>query len=243
MKERLDTILQKRGLAGSQKEAQGLIGAGMVMVDGQVCDKAGSSYDSESRVDIKEKAQFVSRSGYKIKAGLENFQLDPAGFVCADIGCSTGGFTDCLLQYGANHVYCVDVGYGVLDWKIRQDDRVTVLERTNARYLSRKEIPSPIDLAVFDVSFISLRLLLAPVANLFEESVLMVVLVKPQFELPRELVGKGGIVTDQVLHGKAIELVRSYAEAISLSCKGVIPSPVKGTKGNQEFLMLLKSQE
>jgi 23S rRNA (cytidine1920-2'-O)/16S rRNA (cytidine1409-2'-O)-methyltransferase len=181
----------------------------------------------------------VSRGGEKLEAGLLALLVDPDGCVCADIGCSTGGFTDCLLQHGATRVYSVDVGYGLLDWKLRQDPRVVVLERTNARHLSVAHIPEPIDLAVIDASFISHALLFPPLLPLFRSAVRILALVKPQFQLPREKIGRGGIVSDAALHDEALALVRGFGDAHDLACAGVTASPVRGAKGNQEFLMLL----
>jgi 23S rRNA (cytidine1920-2'-O)/16S rRNA (cytidine1409-2'-O)-methyltransferase len=236
-KERLDTLLVDRKLAASIKSARALIGAGQVFVDGQKADKAGLQFKAECTIEVKEKQPYVSRGGLKLAAGLQQFGLDPEGKICADIGCSTGGFTDCLLQHGAKRVYSVDVGYGVLDWKLRQDDRVVVLERTNARYLTSKEIPEEVDLAVIDASFISLELLLEPVSRLCGTSVAILALVKPQFELERRKVAKGGIVKDKALHDEALDKVRSYAVSIGLLPQGIIASPIKGAKGNREFLM------
>ena len=181
----------------------------------------------------------MSRGGEKLEAGLLALQVDPDGCVCADIGCSTGGFTDCLLQHGATRVYSVDVGYGLLDWKLRQDPRVVVLERTNARHLCAAHIPEPIDLAVIDASFISLALLFPPLLPLFRSAVRILALVKPQFQLPREKIGRGGIVSDAALHDEALAMVRGFGDAHELACAGVTASPVRGAKGNQEFLMLL----
>ncbi|HHB76917.1 MAG TPA: TlyA family RNA methyltransferase [Desulfobulbus sp.] len=240
-KQRLDELLVARGYADTQDAACALIGAGRILVDGRPLAKAGSMYRSDCRITVQQKEPFVSRGGKKLAAALAAFALDPGGFICADIGCSTGGFTDCLLQNQARRVYAVDVGYGVLDWGLRNDDRVIVLERCNARYLSDKEIPEPIDLCVADASFISLERLLGPMIGLFarKDNIQIVVLVKPQFELPRNKVARGGIVRDPGLQQQAIEKISKFGKRLGLTCQGSIPSPVKGTKGNQEYLMYL----
>lgn len=238
-KKRLDSVLVENILAESIESARAIIGAGLVLVNGQQVDKAGALLDSNAVVEVKEKQRYVSRGGVKLEAGLKFFGIDPKEMVCADIGCSTGGFTDCLLQHGAVKVYSVDVGYGVLAWRLRQDDRVVVLERTNARYLSRKDIQDTIDLAVIDASFISIELLLEPVCKLFRENVSILALVKPQFELPREKVTDGGVIHETTLHDEALEKVRNYASSLGLEFQGVVASPIKGAKGNKEFLMHL----
>ena len=179
-----------------------------------------------------------SRGRGEVREGIR-LQVDPAGLICADIGCSTGGFTDCLLQFGATRVYSIDVGYGLLDWKLRQDPRVVVLERTNARHLSATHIPEPLDLAVIDASFISLAPLFPPLLPLFRAAVRILALVKPQFQLPRENIGPGGIVSDAALHDQALAMVRGFGAQHDLTCAGVVASPIRGAKGNQEFLMLL----
>lgn len=236
-KKRLDTLLVDSELAETTELARALIGSGRVFVDGQKADKAGTQFASDCSIAVKEKQPYVSRGGLKLEAGLHHFGIDPTGKICADIGCSTGGFTDCLLQHGAAKVYSVDVGYGVLDWKLRQDERVVVLERTNARYLTKKEIPEEIDLAVIDASFISLELLLEPVTRLFGKDVAILALVKPQFELDRGKVAKGGVVKETALHDEALAKVNTFALSLGLESHGVVGSPIKGAKGNQEFLM------
>lgn len=238
-KERLDKLLVERGLAENTSEAAALIGTGRVLINGFPGGKAGSQYESNCRLSIKEKEPFVSRGGKKLAAGLAAFAVNPAGLICADIGCSTGGFTDCLLQNGALRVYAVDVGYGVLDWTLRQDGRVVVLERCNARYLTKKEIPESIDLCVVDASFISLELLIGPMSRLFDGDIRIVALVKPQFELAREKVPRGGIVREQYLQQEALAKVEQFGLSLNLHCQGIIPSPVQGAKGNQEYLMYL----
>lgn len=236
-RKRLDALLAERGLAPDIEFARAIIGAGRVLVNGQLRDKPGAQFPAGCRVEIREKLPYVSRGGLKLKAGLEHFGIDPQGMICADIGCSTGGFTDCLLQHGAARVYSVDVGYGVLDWKLRQDARVVVLERRNARYLTREDIPEFIDLAVIDASFISLELLLRPVCMFFARSISILALVKPQFELPRDKVADGGVVTEHDLHQEALDKVKMFAASFGLSASGVVESPIRGAKGNTEFLI------
>ena len=193
MKVRLDKLLLEKKLVPTRQKAQALIAAGQVLVDNNPADKAGAMVDVSALVTIKESCPYVSRGGYKLAAGLEFFAIKPAGFVCLDIGASTGGFTDCLLQNGAAKVYAVDVGYGQLAWELRQDSRVVVMERTNARYLTPDDFEDPIDLAVIDASFISLNLLLPPLLQLFRETISILALIKPQFEVGRGKVGKGGV--------------------------------------------------
>jgi 23S rRNA (cytidine1920-2'-O)/16S rRNA (cytidine1409-2'-O)-methyltransferase len=216
-----------------------LIGSGSVLVDDRVSDKAGSLICDDCSITVKNVRRFVSRGGDKLVAGLHSLYIDPQGYVCADIGCSTGGFTDCLLQHGASKVYSIDVGYGLLDWKLRQDERVVVLERTNARYLTVAHIPEFIDLAVIDASFISLEPLLAPLLPFFQSTIRILALVKPQFQLPRDKIGAGGIVCDKALHEQALAMVQQFGLDLGLQCAGVVASPVRGMKGNQEFFMLL----
>jgi 23S rRNA (cytidine1920-2'-O)/16S rRNA (cytidine1409-2'-O)-methyltransferase len=238
-KKRLDNLLVENGLAVSIESARALVGAGRVLVDGQLRDKVGAQFKADCIVEVKEKQPYVSRGGLKLEAGLEYFGIDPKGMVCADIGCSTGGFTDCLLQKGAARVYSVDVGYGILDWKLRQDDRVVVLERKNARYLTGEDIPEPVSLAVVDASFISLELLLKPISRLFDGSISILALVKPQFELPREKVTDGGVIRESALHEEALKKVSEFALSQGLVSRGVVTSPIKGAKGNKEFLMYI----
>lgn len=238
-RERLDNLLVARGLVENLDQARRLIGAGSVLVDSRVVDKVGSLVAHDCNLIIKASRRFVSRGGEKLEAGLEGFHIDPTGWICADIGCSTGGFTDCLLQYNAARVYSVDVGYGLLDWKVRQNPRVVVLERTNARYLTREHIPELLDLAVIDASFISLEMLLPPLLPLFRSCIRILALVKPQFQLPKDLVGSGGIVDDESLHHLALTMVQSFGQNLGLRSDGILASPIQGRKGNQEFLMLL----
>lgn len=240
---RLDALVLARELATDLPTARALVGAGRVLVDGITADKVGSLVASDSTLSLKKKKRFVSRAGEKLAAAIEECKIDPTGFICVDVGASTGGFTDCLLQNGARLVYSVDVGYGLLDWQLRQDARVVVLERTNARNLSREHIPEPIDLAVIDASFISLTLLIEPLLPLFRKQVRILALVKPQFELPRNKVARGGVVTDPLLHREAVSTIEEYGTGIGLVPKKMVPSPVKGTKGNQEFVLYLEGKE
>ncbi len=241
-KQRLDLLLTERGLAADQAEARALIGAGYVLVNTRSDCKAGSLVAADCEIRLRErKSAYVSRSGEKLAGGLRKLAIDPSGWVCADIGASTGGFTDCLLQHGAAKVYSVDVGYGLLAWKLRQDQRVKVLERTNARFLSQEQIPEPLDLAVIDASFISLQLLLPPLLPLFRSGARILALVKPQFELPKDKVGAGGIVRESGLHHEAMSAVRRAGEALGLTCVRSAAAAVCGTKGNQEFLLYFTS--
>lgn len=236
-KKRLDQLLTERGLAVDLKKAQALIGAGQVIVNTGSDYKAGSLVSDDSDIRLRKSSVFVSRGGEKLAGGLKRLAINPTDWICADIGCSTGGFTDCLLQNGAARIYAVDVGYGLLAWKLRQDERVVLHERTNARYLTRQHVPEPLDLAVLDASFISLRSLLPPLLPLFGSVVRILALVKPQFELARGRVGSGGIVRENYLHQEAVDAVKQFAERLGLSCKGEAASSIRGAKGNREFLL------
>jgi len=235
-RQRLDQLLVDRGLVDSREKARALILAGQVMVDGQKIDKAGHAVAADARVELLESPRYVGRGGLKLEAALHHFGIQPAGKICLDIGSSTGGFTDCLLQRGAARVYAVDVGTAQLDWKLRNDPRVVVREQVNARYLTRDEVPEPIDLVVADVSFISVTMILPVLPNLLAKSAEMVILVKPQFELEREQVGKGGIIRDPRLHREACQRVEEAVQKLGFRT-GIIPSPVLGAEGNQEFLL------
>jgi 23S rRNA (cytidine1920-2'-O)/16S rRNA (cytidine1409-2'-O)-methyltransferase len=240
-KKRLDALLVERALAADDTEARALIGAGLVLVNTGNHYKAGSLVPADAEVTVKKRRRFVSRGGEKLEGGLRELNVDPGGWICADIGCSTGGFTDCLLQHGAARVYAVDVGYGLLDWKLRQDKRVVVLERTNARYLTEKELPEPLDFAVMDASFISLGRLLEPLLPFFGRKIRIMALVKPQFELPRKKVGPGGIVRQAELHEEAVDRVSEFGKRAGLQVKGAVASPVCGARGNREFLLYFTS--
>jgi 23S rRNA (cytidine1920-2'-O)/16S rRNA (cytidine1409-2'-O)-methyltransferase len=239
MKIRLDKLLLAKNLAPTRQKAQALIGAGQVLVNDRLADKAGAMVDDSCTLEVKESCPYVSRGGYKLEAGLQFFNIKPTGLTCLDIGASTGGFSDCLLQHGALKVYSVDVGYGQLAWELRQDPRVVVMERTNARYLSREDLADPIDLAVIDASFISLKLLIPPLLPFFQGNVSILALVKPQFEVGRGKVGKGGVIRDPSLHQEVIEEIVDFCEMRGLESQGVTPSPILGPKGNKEFLIHL----
>ncbi len=238
MKFRLDIILVERNLAPSRQKAQALILAGRVFVNGHRVDKVGSQFKNDTEIEVKgDLIPYVSRGGLKLEAGLDHFQVDPTGMTCIDIGASTGGFTDCLLQRGAEQVYAVDVGYGQLDWKLRQDDRVEVMERTNARHLTPNDFPVLFDMAVIDASFISLEILLGPTAALLKENGRVMALVKPQFEVGKGQVGKGGVVRDQELRRAMVSKIEDFGKKLGFISHGATPSPIQGPKGNQEFLI------
>ena len=237
---RLDQLLVARGLCESREKAQRAIMAGEVMVGDRVIDKAGTKVPDDAGIVVKAPPRYVGRGGFKLEAALAAFAIDPAGKCCLDIGASTGGFTDCLLQHGAAKVWAIDVGHSQLDWKIRSDPRVVVREKLNARHLTRADIPDPIDLCVIDVSFISLTLILPPAFGLLSPSGVIVPLIKPQFELRREDVGRGGVVRDPALHERAVEKIRSFVNAMPhLEWRGFIESPILGGEGNKEFLACL----
>ena len=236
-KERLDRLLVHQGLVASREAAVRTILAGGVLVDGAMVDKPARLVARSARIEIEHAAPFVSRAGEKLAAALEAFSIDPHGLVALDVGCSTGGFTDCLLQRGVQRVYAVDVGYGLIDWKLRQDPRVILLERTNIRYIDRSRIPEPVDLAVIDVSFISLTLVLPSVVPFLCERGRMVALVKPQFEVGKGQVGSGGIVRDESQRRSVTEKVIAFAVSLGFEATGILESPVKGRKGNQEILV------
>jgi 23S rRNA (cytidine1920-2'-O)/16S rRNA (cytidine1409-2'-O)-methyltransferase len=233
---RLDQLLVELGLAESRTKAQALVLAGQVLVDGRKADKPGHSLANDVRIEVLAQAKFVSRGGLKLEAALDAFAIDVGGFVCADIGASTGGFTDCLLQRGAARVYAIDVGSGQLDWKLRNDPRVIVREGLNARYLRPEDAGEPLDLAVFDTSFISVTLIVPAAVPLLKETGSMVILVKPQFEAGRGQVGKGGIVRDPELHAQACERVGKAVEQFGFKAS-LMESPILGAEGNKEFLL------
>jgi 23S rRNA (cytidine1920-2'-O)/16S rRNA (cytidine1409-2'-O)-methyltransferase len=233
-KERLDILLVERGLAESREQAQRLIGAGLVRVAGQVADKPGGRVVGEAEIAGETLAGFGGRGGGKLAAALERFALEVAGMIAADVGAATGGFTDCLLRCGARRVYAIDVGYGLLDWRLRNDPRVVVLKRTNARYL--KALPEPVDLVTADVSFISLGLILPAAVRWLRPGGHVVALIKPQFEARRREVGKGGVVCDPAVHRAVLERVVGTAAALDLGLQGLMPSPLRGPAGNIEFL-------
>lgn len=238
MKQRLDTALAARGLCDSRAQAQRLILAGQVLVNGQPSGKAGTIVSDDDLLEVKEKPRYVGRGGFKLEGALREFDIRVEGLICMDVGASTGGFTDCLLQHGAARVYAFDVGTNQLVWKLRSDPRVISREQCNVRHLQTSDVPEVVDLAVFDVSFISLTLVIPPVmAVLKPETGAMICLIKPQFELTRGDVGQGGIVRDPLLHERAVEKIRSFVSTQSGFCwRGCIASPIKGTDGNTEFL-------
>jgi len=235
-RQRLDLLLVERGLTESREKARALILAGQVLVNGQKADKAGANVDTEATIELLAQPRYVGRGGLKLEAALDYFGIAVARKVCLDVGSSTGGFTDCLLQRGAARVYAIDAGTGQLDWKLRNDPRVIVHEQVNARYLSRDQVPELIDLAVCDVSFISITMILPAIAGLLANRAEMVILVKPQFELERHQVGKGGIIRDPALHLQACRRVEQAVQRLGFQTQ-IIPSPVLGAEGNQEFLL------
>jgi 23S rRNA (cytidine1920-2'-O)/16S rRNA (cytidine1409-2'-O)-methyltransferase len=236
-KQRLDLLMLERGLAPSREKARAMIMAGEVLVNGAMVDKPGTPIKAEAEITVKSKPRFVSRGGDKLAAALDAFDVPVQGAVCADVGASTGGFTDALLQYGAAKVYAMDVGYGLLDTKLRNDPRVVLMEKTNARYV--ETLPEPITLAVVDASFISLRLLLPVVKGWLAPQADVIPLIKPQFEAGRDDVGKGGVVRDPKVHARVLEEVLSFAQALGFTQRGLIQSPLKGPAGNIEFLAWL----
>jgi 23S rRNA (cytidine1920-2'-O)/16S rRNA (cytidine1409-2'-O)-methyltransferase len=237
----LDRLLWQKGLFESRERARRAVMAGWVEVDGRREDKPGRSVAADARLTVVERGEpFVSRGGRKLEAALGHFSLDPSGWVCLDAGASTGGFTDCLLQRGARRVYAVDVGYGQLDLRLREDPRVVVKERVNARYLAAEAVPEPIDLATLDLSFISLTKVVPAIVPLLAPAGLLLPLVKPQFEAGREAVGKGGVVRDEAVRARVVaERVRQIA-ALGLEPLGVFESPVHGPRGNVESFALFR---
>lgn len=233
---RLDQLVVERGLAESREKAKALILAGQVTVEGQVSDKAGREVDAEARVEVAAGQKYVSRGGFKLERALEHWAIDVAGRVCLDVGSSTGGFTDCLLQNGAAKVYAFDVGTGQLDWKLRNDERVVVREQFNCRNLRPEDVGEPVDVGVCDVSFISATMMVPVMTPLMCETGHLVILVKPQFEVGKDYVGKGGIVREPELHAFAVDKVRTAAENAGWRCE-VIESPIAGAEGNKEFLL------
>lgn len=242
-KERMDTLLLHKGLVKSREQAGRCILAGLVRVNGELVDKRGKMVDAEARIElIQPSSAFVSRGGDKLVAALEAFSIEGKGLWAMDVGASTGGFTDCLLQRGVAHVYAVDVGYGQLDWKIRNDSRVTVLERSNIRYLDPTAIPHPIDLVVIDVSFISLELVIPCIVKFLSPQARVIALVKPQFEVGVGQVGRGGVVRDDGLRQAVKQKILALAERFELFEIGSMDSPVLGRKGNREILVAFEKR-
>ncbi|MBS5575070.1 MAG: TlyA family RNA methyltransferase [Firmicutes bacterium] len=242
-KERLDVLLVSLGLAESRAKAQATIMAGEVYVNGQKADKSGMEVDITSNIEVRGSAcPYVSRGGLKLEKALRNFGVDPTGYVCSDSGASTGGFTDCLLQQGASKVFAIDVGYGQLAWKIRNDPRVVVMERTNIRYVTLEDLGEPLDLSVIDVSFISLGLVLPVVKTLLKPTGQVLCLIKPQFEAGKDKVGKKGVVRDPAVHEEVLQNFISLAKSLDFTIRNLTFSPVKGPEGNIEFLAHLSMQ-
>lgn len=242
-KERLDVLLVSLGLAESRTKAQATIMAGEVYVNGQKADKSGMEVDITSNIEVRGSAcPYVSRGGLKLEKALRNFGVDPTGYVCSDSGASTGGFTDCLLQQGASKVFAIDVGYGQLAWKIRNDPRVVVMERTNIRYVTPEDLGEMLDLSVIDVSFISLGLVLPVVKTLLKPTGQVLCLIKPQFEAGKDKVGKKGVVRDPAVHEEVLQNFISLAKSLDFTIRNLTFSPVKGPEGNIEFLAHLSMQ-
>lgn len=242
-KERLDVLLVSLGLAESRAKAQATIMAGEVYVNGQKADKSGMEVDITANIEVRGSAcPYVSRGGLKLEKALKNFGVDPTGYVCSDSGASTGGFTDCLLQQGASKVFAIDVGYGQLAWKIRNDPRVVVMERTNIRYVTLEDLGEPLDLSVIDVSFISLGLVFPVVKTLLKPTGQVLCLIKPQFEAGKDKVGKKGVVRDPAVHEEVLQNFISLAKSLDFTIRNLTFSPVKGPEGNIEFLAHLSMQ-
>lgn len=240
---RLDSLIVQKGLVQSRERAKALIMAGQIYIDNQKCDKAGMMVDPQkTNVELRgETLKYVSRGGLKLEKAMKEFPINLEGKVCMDIGASTGGFTDCMLQNGAEKVFAVDVGYGQFAWKLRKDPRVVNMERTNIRYVTPEQIGEEIDFASIDVSFISLRLVLPVVKNLLKKEGEIAALIKPQFEAGREQVGKKGVVKDERVHFEVVKNMLNFAAGIGFSVEGAAYSPIKGPEGNIEYLMYLKN--
>ena len=241
MKERLDVMLVKRNLAESREKAKAVIMSGNVFVDGQREDKAGSTFASDVHIEVKGHAlPYVSRGGFKLEKALETFDVDVKGKVCTDVGSSTGGFTDCMLQNGAAKVFAIDVGRGQLDWKLRNDPRVICMEKTNIRYVAPEDIGETVDFSSIDVSFISLTKVLGPIRDYLSDEGEIVALIKPQFEAGREKVGKKGVVREKSTHREVLEKIMDFAMSIGFDLCALEFSPIKGPEGNIEYLIHLK---
>lgn len=241
-KERLDVLLVSRGLAESRQKAKAVIMSGNVFVAGAREDKAGSVFPENAEITVKgEPQKYVSRGGYKLEKAIELWKLGLRDMTCMDVGSSTGGFTDCMLQNGAKKVYAVDVGTNQLAWKLRQDERVVSMEKTNIRYVTREDITEEIDFSSIDVAFISLTKVLAPVKALLSDKGRVVCLIKPQFEAGRDKVGKKGVVRDKGVHREVIQMVAGHAQALGFTISGMTYSPIKGPEGNIEYLLYLKN--
>ncbi len=244
MKERLDVLLVKRNLAESREKAKAIIMSGNVFVEDQREDKAGTTFPEDVKIEVRGHVMpYVSRGGLKLEKAIKNFDVSVEGKVCTDVGSSTGGFTDCMLQNGAVKVFAIDVGRGQLDWKLRQDPRVVCMEKTNIRYVTPEDIGEPVDFSSIDVSFISLTKVLEPIRDYLTEDGEIVALIKPQFEAGREKVGKKGVVREKSTHHEVIEKVTSYAESIGFDILEIEFSPIKGPEGNIEYLVHLKKTQ
>ena len=237
IKKRLDVLLTERGFADTRTKAQAIIMSGLVYVAGQKADKPGVSYEESVDIEVRSGAcPYVSRGGLKLEKALRDFGVDPTGYVCSDSGASTGGFTDCLLQQGASKVFAIDVGYGQLDWKIRSDPRVVVMERTNVRYVTPEQLGEPLDLSVVDVSFISLKIVLPVIKTFLKTTGQVLCLIKPQFEAGKDKVGKKGVVREPETHKEVLDDFVALADELEFKILGLTFSPVKGPEGNIEFL-------
>lgn len=237
IKKRLDVLLVERGHADSRTKAQAIIMSGLVYVDGQKADKPGIAFEEHVAIEVRSGGcPYVSRGGLKLEKALRDFGVDPTGYVCSDSGASTGGFTDCLLQQGARKVFAIDVGYGQLDWKIRSDPRVVVMERTNVRYVTPEQLGEPLDLSVVDVSFISLRIVLPVIKTFLKPTGQVLCLIKPQFEAGKEKVGKKGVVREPETHKEVLDNFVELVKSLDMRILGLTFSPVKGPEGNIEFL-------
>lgn len=244
MKERLDVLLVKAGFAESREKAKAIIMSGNVFVNNNREDKAGQTFDEKAIIEVRGNTlKYVSRGGLKLEKAMANFDVSIDGKICMDVGASTGGFTDCMLQNGAVKVYSIDVGHGQLAWKLRQDERVVCMEKTNIRYVTNEDIPDLIDFSSIDVSFISLTKVLGPVRNLLADNGQVVCLIKPQFEAGREKVGKKGVVRDKKVHIEVIEMVVEFAKSIGFNVLNLDFSPIKGPEGNIEYLLHIEKGE
>ncbi len=242
-KERLDKLLLEKGLAPSREKARAFILEGRVFVNGDRIDKCGVKVDQTSEIKLQETdSSYVSRGGWKLKSAIDAFGIEPKGWVVMDVGASTGGFTDCILQEGAQKVYAVDVGYGQLAWKLKQDSRVVNLERKNIRHLRQEEVGEKVDLILIDTSFISIEKFLSHLLEFLKEGGMILSLIKPQFEVGRGEVGKGGVVRDPTLHQKVVDRITAFARGLGLRILGVIESPLIGPKGNKEFFICLRKE-
>ncbi len=240
-KERIDKLLVEKGIIQSREKAKALILSGRVIAEGRVIQKPDALINQEIPIQLRgERSPYVSRGGEKLEGALKSFQIDPGGMVVMDVGASTGGFTDCILQKGAKRVYAVDVGYGLLAWKLQKDQRVVNLQRKNIRYLKKEEVPEEVDLILIDTSFISIEKFLSHLLEFLKEGGLILGLIKPQFEVGKGEVGKGGVVRDPGLHQKVIDRISKFSRGLGLEVIGVTESPLLGPKGNKEFFIYLR---